>query len=103
MDVSALPESQRKKFPKHPIPTIHLGRLAVDQSQRGQGLGETLLMHALKTAVDLSDSLGAYAVDAVAIDEKAQAFYEKYGFIGLVDSAQHLFISIKTVSALFKA
>ncbi|MBI3409574.1 MAG: GNAT family N-acetyltransferase [Planctomycetes bacterium] len=102
MDVSALAESERKKFPKHPIPTIHLGRLAVEQSHRGKGLGETLLMHALKAAVDVSESLGAYAVDVWAIDESARAFYEKYGFISLVDSARRLFLPVKTISALFE-
>jgi len=36
IDVSILPESERKKFPKHPLPTIHLGRLAVDVAYRGR-------------------------------------------------------------------
>lgn len=39
-----LPPDESQKLPKHPVPTILLGRLAVDRTQQGQGLGETLLM-----------------------------------------------------------
>src|SRR5262249_45560900 len=49
-DVGCLPEAVRKKLPKHPVPTVHLGRLAVDQAFRGRRLGETLLFHALHAA-----------------------------------------------------
>lgn len=42
-----LPKVIVKKLPKHPVPSILLGRLAVDNSVRGQGLGSTLLMDAL--------------------------------------------------------
>ena len=47
VDLTALPEAVRKKLPRHPVPVIHLGRLAVDQSVRGQGLGRHLLVDAL--------------------------------------------------------
>ena len=79
--VSVLAESARKKLPKHPVPVIHLGRLAVDQLYRGRRLGETLLLHALQNALELSEKLGAFAVDVRAIDNEAVAFYRKYGFV----------------------
>ena len=100
-DVSCLPAAVRKKLPKHPIPTVHLGRLAVDVSFRGQRLGETLLFHALHAALDLSEKLGAFAVDVWAIDADAQAFYAKYGFISLEDNPLHLYLAMKTVEAMF--
>jgi hypothetical protein len=58
---SRLPAEQRKHLPKHPVPTIHLGRLAVDTAYRGRRLGETLLIHALRAALALSEKLGAFA------------------------------------------
>jgi GNAT superfamily N-acetyltransferase len=100
-DVSCLPEALRKKFPKHPLPTIHLGRLAVDQAFRGRRLGETLLFHALRTALELSEKLGACAVDVWAIDEEACRFYQKYGFLPLEDAPFHLYLPMKTIEALF--
>src|SRR5438876_4117406 len=33
-DVSCLPEAERKKLPKLPVPTVHLGKLAVDLAFR---------------------------------------------------------------------
>jgi ribosomal protein S18 acetylase RimI-like enzyme len=100
-DLSALPESVRKKLPKHPIPTIHLGRLAVDESFKGRRLGETLLFHALRTAVDISQKSGIFGVDLWAIDDDAVAFYRKYGFEELADDPHHLFLPMKTVEAMF--
>src|SRR4051812_25116768 len=39
LEFALLPAALTKKLPKHPIPTILLGRLAVDLSARGKGLG----------------------------------------------------------------
>lgn len=103
LDMSVLPEDMQKKLPRHPIPTIHIARLAVDLKTRGQGLGETLLMHALETAVDLSESLGVFGIDVWAIDDEASAFYEKYGFRALKDHPHHLFMSIKTAEMTIKS
>jgi GNAT superfamily N-acetyltransferase len=102
-DVSCLPVAVRKKLPKHPIPTVHVGRLAVDMAFRGKRLGETLLFHALRTALELSDKLGAFAVDAWTLDDEARAFYLKYGFLPLEDDPLHLFLPMKTVEAMFKS
>jgi ribosomal protein S18 acetylase RimI-like enzyme len=96
---NSLPQSLRKKLPEHPIPTIHLARLAVDSGYQGKRLGETLLLHALRAALDLSESLGAFAVDLWAIDEAARGFYQKYGFIQLEDDSMHLFLSMKTIES----
>src|SRR4051812_42687614 len=35
-----LPEEVRRKLPRHPVPVARLGRLAVDVTAQGQGLGE---------------------------------------------------------------
>jgi GNAT superfamily N-acetyltransferase len=101
LDASCLPASARKKLPKHPIPTIHLGRLAVDQTFRGQRLGETLLFHALRQSLVVSERLGAFAVDVWAIDDEARAFYLRYGFIPLEDDPLHLYLPLATVEAMF--
>jgi ribosomal protein S18 acetylase RimI-like enzyme len=100
-DVSCLPEAARKKLPKHPLPTVHLGRLAVDEAFRGRRLGETLLFHALRAALELSERLGAFAADVRAIDGEAAAFYRKYGFLALEDDPLHLYLPMQTAAAMF--
>lgn len=103
LDVSDFPDVDRNKLPKHPIPAIHLGRLAVDRAYRGRRLGETLLFHALRTALELTEKLGAFVVDVRAIDDDAVAFYRKYGFLPLVDDPRHLFLPIKAVEAIIES
>ena len=100
-DLSCLPEKDRKRLPKHPVPTVHLGRLAVDLAFRGKRLGETLLFHALRKALTASETVGAFAVDVWAMDDDARAFYERYGFVPLEDHPSHLYLPMNTVEALF--
>jgi predicted N-acetyltransferase YhbS len=101
LDLSALPEKQRKKLPKHPLPAVHLGRLAVDQHHQGQRLGETLLFHFLRSALEAANTMGIYAVDVLATDDKARDFYLKYGFLPLQDAPLHLYLPMKTVEQMF--
>ena len=58
-----LAPGEQAGLPRYPLPTAHLGRLAVDRSCQGQLLGETLLFHFLKTAREVSEKLAIYAVD----------------------------------------
>jgi GNAT superfamily N-acetyltransferase len=90
----------RKKLPKHPVPAILLGRLAVDQSERGRGLGRLLLVNALRRSWEVSRTIGAYAVEVHALSDQAAQFYEKYGFARLVDSPNHLLLPMKTIDQL---
>jgi predicted GNAT family N-acyltransferase len=95
------PEALIKKLPPsyNDLPTILLGRLAIDNTLQGKGYGEILLMDALTRSVKISESLGAIAVIVDPIDEKAQAFYAKYGFILLPTSGKML-IPIQTIKDL---
>lgn len=95
-----LPEEQRKRLPRYPVPVAHLGRLAVDQSAQGQGLGSFLLIDALRRVQIAADSIGIHAIEVVAIDDSAKRFYLKYGFVELQDDPHHLYISLKTVRKL---
>lgn len=78
------------------LPTILLGRLAVDKREKGKGFGAILLMDALKRCVEISKSLGVLAVIVDPFDENAIQFYKKYGFI-LIPSNNKMFIPIKTI------
>lgn len=90
-----------RKLPPHlPVPVILLGRLGVDRSTQGTGLGKTLLLHALWRAHQIGKQVGVYAVEVDAVHEKAQAFYLKYGFVPLLDGPLHLYLPMKTIEAL---
>lgn len=97
-----IPDSFKKKLPKSYLflPTILLGRLAIDKSFQGQGLGKILLIDSLKRCFDISDSIGAFAVIVDPLDQEAERFYEKYGFVKLPDSGK-MFLPMKTIKELF--
>jgi GNAT superfamily N-acetyltransferase len=99
--LEALPSSARRGLPRHTVPTLHLGRLAVDQSCQGRRLGETLLFHFLQSSLETSADWGVFAVDLWAIDENARAFYTRYGFVSLEDDPLHLYLPIGTVTQMF--
>ena len=63
-----------------PIPVILLGQLAVDEAYRGRRLGSDLLVDAVGRSRAAAGTVGARAVIVQAIDERAQAFYERFGF-----------------------
>jgi len=98
----ALPAELAKKLPRHPqLPVTLLGRLAVDRSQKGKGLGELLLMDALHRSLGAAAEIAAMAMIVDAKDAEAKAFYEHFGFIPLQYQPARLFLPMKTVAALF--
>jgi GNAT superfamily N-acetyltransferase len=64
-----------------PIPVMVLGRLAVDKSFQGQGVGAGLLRDAVLRTVQAAEIAGIRALLVHAISERAKRFYEAYGFI----------------------
>lgn len=96
-----LPGALIKKLPRYPsVPAVRMGRLAVDQSFKGNGLGAALLTDALRRAV--SSEIAAYAFIVDAKDEDAASFYAHHGFIALTDQPLHMFIALATVKDLIR-
>jgi ribosomal protein S18 acetylase RimI-like enzyme len=94
--LSELPPRTAKKLPRYPtVPAVRMGRLAVDQAYKGQGLGAALLADALHRAARAEIAAHALMVDAK--DEAAAAFYRHHGFIALPDSPLTLFLPLATV------
>jgi len=100
--LSSFPEQIRKKLPGSyvSIPATLLGRLAIDKSCQGKGIGKILLIDALKRSYEILKEMGSFAVVVDPIDREAEAFYKKYDFISLPDS-QKMFVAIKTLKELF--
>lgn len=91
-----LPASSGKKLPRYPtVPAVRMGRLAVDQALKGQGLGGALLADALDRAA--RSEIAAFALMVDAKDKAAAAFYGHHGFIALPDSPLTLFLPLATV------
>lgn len=102
LKLESLPENYRRKLPRYPIPAIKIGKLAVDKSMQGKGLGKQLLMECFRKAISLSSEIGIFCVIVDAVNQKAKGFYLKYGFIPLQDNSLSLFLPIKTLIDVVK-
>ena len=96
----SLPKDQSKGLPRSDVPVVLIGRLAVDSSIQGKGLGEFLLIDALRRAEYLADRIGIRAVEVDAINEAAKRFCGRYGFLSLTDDPRHLFLPMKVIRKL---
>ncbi|MEH2262467.1 GNAT family N-acetyltransferase [Nostoc sp.] len=97
IEYESLPEYYHRGMPAYPIPAMLIGRLAVDNSIKGQGLGGELLADAFYRAVRASQEIGMYAVRVDAIDLQAKEFYLKYEFIPFQDNELSLFLPMATI------
>ncbi len=64
-----------------PIPALILGRLAVDHRYQGTGIGQGLLKDAIARSLNVSEQVGARVLIVHALNDKAEAFYKKHGFV----------------------
>lgn len=91
-----------RKLPRYPqLPVTLLGRLAIDQGLKGQGMGQFLLMDALHRSLQAAAGIAAMAVVVDAKDALAADFYQHFGFIPLNLSISRLFLPMKTIATLF--
>jgi len=69
----------RRNMPD-PIPVVVLGRLAIDQSLQGSGIGRALVRDACLRVIVATESIGIRGMIVHALSASAQAFYEHVGF-----------------------
>ncbi len=96
------PKSMTRNMPE-PLPVIVLGRLAVNGSYKGQGLGAELLRDAILRSIFTSKNIGTSAILVHAISQEAKGFYEKHGFQVSPLESMTLFLSMRKLKKLFEA
>ncbi len=84
IDHSAAPARLRKAAPD-PVPALLIGRLAVDETATGLGVGTAMVRHLLATAVELNLSAACKAVVVTALHETARQWWLKLGFQPFAD------------------
>ena len=94
IDLASLPERLSRKLPRHPVPCALIGRLAVDRSAHGRGLGRMLLADAVKRTVAAGETVAMHALIVDAANDDAKRFYERFGFAPLTDDPMRLFLPL---------
>ena len=88
-----------KKLGRYDVPVFRLGRLAIDRSLQGQGLGGDLLLAAGERALAVSAAVGGIALAIDAKDEKAAKWYERFGALSLLDDPLKLILPLGVIAA----
>lgn len=103
VNLADLPEKFGKKLPRYPnVPATLLGRLAVSENFRGQGIGELLLLDALRRALENTREVASAVVVVDAKDENARRFYLRHDFMPLPTQPNRLFYPMETIEKLFR-
>jgi len=98
----ALPTAKLRRGMPEQVPLLLIGRLALDEKFRGQGLGTDLLSDALRRCLAAADIVGARGVLTHAIDDEAVHFYQHHGFVVSPLGKHIMLMPIETASAIFE-
>jgi predicted GNAT family N-acyltransferase len=83
------------------IPAVFIGKLALDASLQGQGLGASLLADASQRIVDATETVAARLVVVDAIDDRGATFYEHFGFVRTAPGSSRLVQKRSDLAASF--
>lgn len=98
IEFARVPANLTGKLGRYDVPIFRLGRLAVDQSAQGQGLGGDLLLAAGERALAVAAEVGGLALAIDAQDENAARWYERFGAQLLLDDPLKLILLLSVIA-----
>ncbi|SED18730.1 Acetyltransferase (GNAT) family protein [Rhizobiales bacterium GAS191] len=98
VEFARVPARLTKKLGRYDVPVFRLGRLAIDRSMQGQGLGGDLLLAAGERALAVATEVGGVALAIDAKDEIAARWYERFGALALLDDPLKLILPLDIVA-----
>ncbi len=93
-----VPATLTRRLGRYDVPVFRLGRLAVDRSVHGQGLGGDLLLAAGERALAVASEVGGVALAIDAKDAAAARWYERLGALPLLDDPLKLILPLTTIA-----
>jgi GNAT superfamily N-acetyltransferase len=101
VEIHSAPGRFRRNMPD-PVPVAVLGRLAVDISWQGRGLGRALIWDAGRRVAQAAEVIGIRGILVNAMSQTAAAFYERLGFEPSLNDPRTLMITLADVLAALK-
>lgn len=98
IEFARVPAKLTKKLGRYDVPVFRLGRLAIDLSMQGLGLGGDLLLAAGERALAVSAEVGGIALAIDAKGEKAARWYERFGACTLLDDPLKLILPLGIIA-----
>ena len=97
------PKVVKRGLARHDVPVFRLGRMAVDVSVQGQGLGGQLLLAAGRRCLYVAAQAGGVALLIDAKNERVAKWYGSYGAVPLLDAPLSLLLPLKTIHSALTA
>jgi GNAT superfamily N-acetyltransferase len=94
IEYSRTPALAKKGLARYDVPVFRLGRLAVDRSVQGRGLGGALLLRAADRCIRVSQDVGGVALLIDAKNDRAARWYESYGALRMDDAPLSLVLPL---------
>jgi len=98
LDYARTPALAKKGLARYDVPVFRLGRLAVDDTVQGRGLGGALLLSAARRCIRVADDVGGVALLIDAKNERAARWYQSYGALALEDAPLSLVLPLATAA-----
>jgi GNAT superfamily N-acetyltransferase len=99
IEFARIPAVVTKKLGRYEVPVFRLGRLAVSLTMQGRGLGGELLLAAGERALRVAQEVGGVALAIDAKDDRAAAWYQRFGALRLLDDPLKLLLPLDTIRA----
>jgi len=101
IDIVAAPQRVAKGMGKFPVSVVILARLAVDKNWQRRGIATAMLREGLLKTLAIAENAGVRAMLVHPLDERAKAFYMKYGFVESPAREQQLLLLLKDAKKAF--
>jgi GNAT superfamily N-acetyltransferase len=98
IEFAKVPATVTRRLGRYEVPVFRLGRLAVDRSAQGSGLGGELLLAAGKRALSVAVEVGGVALAIDAKHERAAVWYERFSALRLLDDPLKLVLPLNTIA-----
>lgn len=98
-----VPANLTRKLARYDLPVFRLGRLAVNRSVQGRGLGGDLLLAAGERALAVATEVGGVALAIDAKDENAARWYGRFGAQPLLDDPLKLILPLSIIANAIEA
>lgn len=103
VEFSRTPDVVKRRLARHDVPVFRLGRMAVDKSVQGQGLGGQLLLSAGHRCLRASQEVGGVALVIDAKNGNIAHWYVSYGALPLLDTPLSLLLPLATIEQALEA
>jgi GNAT superfamily N-acetyltransferase len=102
IEYSRTPALAKKGLARYDVPVFRLGRLAIDRTVQGRGLGGALLLRAADRCIRVAQDVGGVALLIDAKNDRAARWYESYGALRMDDAPLSLVLPLATAADALK-